>query len=265
VEARPHPAKFSAPILEVLRDIIPEGARVLDPMAGVGLIHSLEGRKTVGIELEPWWACAHPRTMVGNCKALPFPDHSWPWVVTSPTYANRMADHHDAKERCRACAGTGEDLSRAEECSPECDGSHQVDGRAICPRGPEPCPKCEGKGRRDYKRLTYRHQYGEDLHPDSSATLQWGPKYRAFQVLFLAEVARVLAEEGRFVLNLKNHWREKAVARVVEWHLSTMLSSGWELLRIEPVEVDGMGFGANREAREGCEFVMVFRRNLHPG
>jgi hypothetical protein len=119
-----HPARFSAPVLAVIAPIVDQGAqnlgrltRVLDPFAGVGGVHTLSTESvrrqgdlwgpmtsriaTVGIELEPEWAYQHPRTMVGDARALPFSDATFDMVVTSPTYGNRMADHHNAKDGSR--------------------------------------------------------------------------------------------------------------------------------------------------------------------
>jgi hypothetical protein len=56
---------------------------------------------TVEVELEPEWASQHPRTMVGDARALPLPDATFDMVVTSPTYGNRMTDHHNAKDGSR--------------------------------------------------------------------------------------------------------------------------------------------------------------------
>jgi tRNA G10 N-methylase Trm11 len=36
--------------------------------------------------------------VVGDALALPFPDATFDAVVTSPTYGNRMADHHHARD-----------------------------------------------------------------------------------------------------------------------------------------------------------------------
>ena len=74
-------------------------------MAGVGGIHrlgALEGIlpwETFGVEIEPEWAKAHHRTIIGNATELPFPAMTFAAVVTSPTFSNRMADHHEAKDK----------------------------------------------------------------------------------------------------------------------------------------------------------------------
>lgn len=107
----PHPAKFSASIMSDIADVLRRewndtapDRRVLDPMAGVGGIHALDiiGCETVGVELEAEWAAAHPRTIQGD--VLDLPDEwaeSFDAVITSPPYANRMADHHNARDNSR--------------------------------------------------------------------------------------------------------------------------------------------------------------------
>ncbi len=71
--------------------------RVLDPFAGVGLVHLLPN-ETVGVEIEPEWAEMHADTVVGDALRLPFAQHSFDAVFTSPTYGNRLADHHNAQD-----------------------------------------------------------------------------------------------------------------------------------------------------------------------
>lgn len=117
--APPHPAKFSQRILDHLaaelhRELIPrtDPLRVLDPFAGVGGVHQLAHHgdiavapiETVGVELEPEWAEAHPDTIVGDARHLVpglFARHSFDAVVTSPAYGNRMADSYDGRDGTR--------------------------------------------------------------------------------------------------------------------------------------------------------------------
>jgi hypothetical protein len=94
-----HPAVFSDELMPVLAAAVPpaEYPRVLDPFAGIGRIHQLANH-TVAVELEPEWARAHPGTIVANALALPFTDEAFDAIVTSPTYGNRFADHHVARD-----------------------------------------------------------------------------------------------------------------------------------------------------------------------
>lgn len=94
-----HPAKFSTPILAEIDRLLtgrlaPESS-VLDPFAGVGGVHALP-YTTVGVEIEPEWAGAHPQTVCGDSTRLTdlFPGYEFDAVVTSPAYGNRMADSY---------------------------------------------------------------------------------------------------------------------------------------------------------------------------
>lgn len=96
-----HPAPFSPEILAQVDRVLPSGSYVLDPFAGIGLIHQLRPRvKTIGIEIEPEWAAMSPFTFVGNALYLDdlFPAATFDAVATSVCYGNRMADSHDAKD-----------------------------------------------------------------------------------------------------------------------------------------------------------------------
>lgn len=94
-----HPAKFSDPILDRVRPLV-EGLRpLLDPFAGTGKVHLLGG-DTWGVEIEKPWADLHERTIHGNSRHLSdlFEPGFFAAVVTSPTYGNRLADKHTAKD-----------------------------------------------------------------------------------------------------------------------------------------------------------------------
>lgn len=101
-----HPAKFSDELMPMLAKALEpcrigtHPAIVLDPFAGSGRIHELQnfGFTTVGIEIEPEWAEMHPGTLVGDATQLPFENVQFDAICTSPTYGNRMADHHEARD-----------------------------------------------------------------------------------------------------------------------------------------------------------------------
>jgi tRNA G10 N-methylase Trm11 len=83
---------------ELLSNSVRSGALVLDPFAGTGRLHQLDHYRTIGLEIEPEWAELHSATMVGDATELPLADAVVDAVVTSPTYGNRMADHHEARD-----------------------------------------------------------------------------------------------------------------------------------------------------------------------
>lgn len=107
-----HPAPFSKIILqEIVGIVFDESVRkinkgegkklkILDPFAGIGKIHELSNDyiTTVGVELEKEWANQHPQNEVGNALKLRFRKNSFDVVCTSPTYPNRITDHHNAKD-----------------------------------------------------------------------------------------------------------------------------------------------------------------------
>lgn len=107
-EQRSHPAKFSLPILEVVAGVLAERGTtgtVLDPMAGVGGIHSLAGGdiRTLGIELEYEWASQHSDTYCGDAlNVRTILDElgvgKVQGIVVSPPYGNRMADQYVPKD-----------------------------------------------------------------------------------------------------------------------------------------------------------------------
>jgi SAM-dependent methyltransferase len=92
-----HPAKFTEAMVGRATEFLRDYDRVLDPFAGVGLVHLLPN-ETVGVEIEPEWAAMHPKTVVGDALRLPFARWGFDAVFTSPTYGNRLADHHNAQD-----------------------------------------------------------------------------------------------------------------------------------------------------------------------
>lgn len=207
-----HPAKFSDSILTAIAAHVPDGAKLLDPFAGTGRIHELTFADTYGIEIQPQWAKMHYRTQVGDATQLPFDADEFDIVATSPTYGNRFADKHNAK-----------------------DGS---------------------------VRRSYTHDLGEQLEPNNSGGMQWGPEYRALHQAAWREVRRVLKPRGLFLLNISNHIRKKETAHVAEWHLTQCIQLGFELLEIELIDTKRHRQGQNHEARAEHEYLFVMRLDL---
>lgn len=271
-----HPAKFSPAVLDALEEIVADEAlrlgrlvRVLDPFAGVGRIHLLSGQ-TVGVELEPDWAIADPRTLVGDALHLPFPDEAFDVVATSPCYGNRLADQHDARDVCKACNGEGtlERLATPEEVDAGCELGIAFDR----------CKSCKGEGLA--RRNTYRHRLGRPLSPGSSAGMQWGKTYREFHGAAWREAIRVLRRPrvvgpkqplepgGLLVVNVSNFLQtgEKGGPQlerpVVEWHLNALISLGVTIVDVARVSTRRHGFGANRDARVVGETVIACRPGM---
>ena len=87
---KPHPAKYNEKFIEIFADMLRGCRKVLDPFGGTGKIAILEkyGFETVNVEIEPEWATS----ICGDSTSLPFKDHIFDAICTSPTYGNRMAD-----------------------------------------------------------------------------------------------------------------------------------------------------------------------------
>lgn len=100
-----HPSKFSDPVLDCISAMLASNVDyrplVLDPFAGTGKVHQLSEVRCVGVEIEPEWATMHSKNIIANALQLPFPDDVFEGLITSPSYGNRLADSHDAKDGSR--------------------------------------------------------------------------------------------------------------------------------------------------------------------
>ena len=94
----PHPAKYTNSFIPIFSEMSMGCKRILDPFSGTGKIFELKAIRPeleiFGVELEPEWA----NSIIGNSLNLPFSKDSFDCIITSPTYGNRMADHHNAKD-----------------------------------------------------------------------------------------------------------------------------------------------------------------------
>lgn len=249
----PHPAKWSEAILDAIADnafeLLGDRARVLDPFAGVGLTRladHLPDHDVAGVELEPEWTPDTAGMVRANTLALPFRSDAFDVLVTSPAYGNRMADAHEARDRCRHCSdGSVERLATPEEVDAGCELGIAFDT----------CRHCGGSGLS--KRNTYRHSLGRRPSADSSTTLQWGDAYRAFHERAWRECDRVLRPGAFVFLNVKNHIRDGKERHVAEWHLNAWLMLGAAVHHVERIRTPGNRFGENGEARLDAELLLV--------
>lgn len=263
-EVPAHPAPFHPRIINEIAEQLSAYARarskrklwVLDPFAGIGGVHELrdlvEGVKveTVGIELMPRWAEAHENTIVGNCIEVmgAMRAQSFDAVITSPSYGNRMADHHDNRDVCKTCGGFGKVKS-----SPDALTATAT------------CPTCKGTGLSH--RRSYAHYYGRDAFLNdapievNTGAMQWGREYRWFHIAAWRGVHRVLRRGGVFLLNVKNHYRGRELVGVADWHDTTCQAIGFSRDAMIGIDTPGFRYGENHEARDDEERLYVFTRS----
>lgn len=255
IERRGHCAKFSAPILAAITKWVTSVDTtgtwtILDPFAGVGLIHQVPGL-TIANELEPEWAVqGAPRAVVGDATNLPFPARSVRCLISSPSYANRMGDTYDGKGQCKACAGHAIDLTGDE------------------------CGRCKGTGRDQSKRYTYTISLGRKPHHRSTSTHRFDRTYRDLHRQAWDEGARVLVPHdpahpeagGYLVLNISDHLRtvgpkhrrRQERVEVTAWHHQALTDRGFIYKAHLDIETARMRNGANHAARVDAEHLIVY-------
>lgn len=107
---------------------------------------------------------------------------------------------------------------------------------------------------------TYMKWLGHEASEGSACHLQWGPRYKAFHILFLIAAFDLLRSGGAFVLNMSNHIRGEEEMLVVEWWIETAKSIGFVLADSISVTTPRQRKGANHAARVECEWVLVFTK-----
>ena len=242
-----HPAAFSLELYEVLIDLIRGAGSVLDPFAGTGRIHQIAELAGVpisfGVELEREWSNwemypRFPRRQVigDSLVVVPALRRSFGAVLTSPVYANRMSDHHHAKDPCKKCEGTGLRTSRA--------------GLVLN------CTTCRGSGLS--RRNTYTHRLGRPLSDNNAGGMQWGQPYRDLHQAVWSVCAAKLDPGGRFVVNVSNHIRKHVEIDVIGWHAEVLAGIGLEFVERIDVSTRRQKHGSNADRRTGSEAVLVF-------
>ncbi len=117
-----HPAKYTDSFIPIFAKLLKDRQVVLDPFAGVGKIALIKNYgfkgKVMCNELEHEWTETGEYDVdewrVGDAANLQFANCEFDAICTSPTYGNRMADHHKAKDDSRRITYThtlGRDFS----------------------------------------------------------------------------------------------------------------------------------------------------------
>lgn len=112
----------------------------------------------------------------------------------------------------------------------------------------------------DSRRITYKHYLGRPLNERNSGRMQWGMKYRAIHTDVYHECARVLRDDGLFVLNMSNHIRKGEIVDVTGWHIHCLTELGFGVLEHRKIDTPRMGFGQNGKLRVPYESIIVFRK-----
>ncbi len=110
------------------------------------------------------------------------------------------------------------------------------------------------------RRRSYTHDLGRPLDVDNSGAMQWGSEYRFFHRDAWKEAVRCLADDGLFLLNIKDHIRDGNRQQVSRWHIKALESLGLEWEEEHEVPTRGLMAGANHELRAGGEKVYVLRK-----
>lgn len=101
-----HPATYTESFIELFAERLKDCSRIYDPFGGTGKVAKIrdfgyQGEIYCG-EIEPEWTNQTPGVnhwFIGDSEKTSFIGNGFfDAICTSPTYGNRMADHHEAKD-----------------------------------------------------------------------------------------------------------------------------------------------------------------------
>lgn len=228
--AADHPAPFSLSLIPHLIEACRGTAGPMyDPFAGIGrgvVIADALGLEWFGCEIEPEWACADQRIILGDSAIATtlLRSASVGVVCTSPAYGNRLKDQYLGSPSDHALVASGK-LKRP-------------------------------------RRRSYAIYLGRRVTSGSSGSMTFGVAYRALHTDVWAECWRLLRPGGRFVLNCSNFIQRHKVVDVVGWHVECLESLGSVGVTSMQVGTPGYRDGTNSELRTDGEFIVVFDKPL---
>lgn len=110
------------------------------------------------------------------------------------------------------------------------------------------------------KRNTYANALERNLSLNNTGRLQWGRKYRESHYEMWRQVYKLLRVDGRFILNIKDHIRNKKVMPVSRFHRLIILRIGFDLESEYKVKVPSLRYGENYGERVDYENIFIFRK-----
>jgi len=102
-----HPAKFTDSFLPIFSELLQNTSNVIDPMAGTGKIGLIKEHGYKGVvyanDLEFEWISQAKDNgcdvfSMFDAAKMDYQNESFDAICTSPTYGNRMADSHNARD-----------------------------------------------------------------------------------------------------------------------------------------------------------------------
>lgn len=118
------------------------------------------------------------------------------------------------------------------------------------------------KASKPRRRYTYTHKLGRSLHPENSGGMQWGPVYREFHLNAWRIIKDLLRSGGLLILNMADHIRNRQRQHVTRWHVETLCSLGFVVVRGLRVATEGLRDGQNRDSRLGYEYIIKFVKRV---
>ncbi len=107
---------------------------------------------------------------------------------------------------------------------------------------------------------TYAKSLGRMASQGSSCHLQWGDAYKEFHLKAWTEMKKALKPDGYFLLNIKDHIRNKKPVKVTDWHARTIVSLDFAHVTSRFVPTPGNRRGRNSDARTEGEWLILFRK-----
>lgn len=257
-----HPAKYSAALRPVIAELISRQTGVVDQFGGVGGIHSVAEEAgvplSIAVEIELEWAsqwestddrftiCGDSRNLASLIQGT---GRLVDAVAFSPDYGNRMADHHEAKDK-----------------------SKRNTYRHYLGRMPSEGATTVTYFQKGGKNTQYEEMHAaiwKQVHSLMTGPSATGSPSHRRVVCNVSDFLRTQSSERRQPLSkyervvettdkMEAAGRHRVQCLAVDWHADMGESVGFRLEDRIQVATKRNRLGANRDVRVECEEVLVF-------